>query len=308
MRRALARLLAVASASGLAAQERTPPAYVLQRPAGYSAGDWAPLVVLVGGDETASRALSEKGFVVASPREPASLGEPFGKLLDALRRDVRIAQGGMHAAFGGDGERALAAVLRQRHQFQTITVFGAAAGIDLSAVRRLHARRVHAVEGGDPEALAKHLLALHREREQDGAAGDAHRTLDSFHDAAAIGDEDRYFAILPDDSVFLGTDATERWTGAEFRAFALPYFERESAWTYVPLRRFVTLAPCGDVAWFDEVLDNAGYGECRGSGVLVRRGERWVVRQYNLTVPVPNDLLRDVAEQIRAHADGRTRR
>jgi len=61
----------------------------------------------------------------------------------------------------------------------------------------------------------------------------------------------------------------------------------------------------GAFAWFDEVLDNEGYGECRGSGVLERRAQRWVVRQYNLTVPVPNDLLRGVVERIRAFADGR---
>jgi phosphohistidine phosphatase SixA len=130
-------------------------------------------------------------------------------------------------------------------------------------------------------------------------------TIDDFHDAAAKGDEAIYFAILPDDAVFLGTDATERWTGKQFREFAMPYFQRGPAWIYVPLRRWITLSADGAFAWFDEVLDNEGYGECRGSGVLERRAERWVVRQYNLTVPVPNDLMRGVVERIRAFADGR---
>ena len=81
--------------------------------------------------------------------------------------------------------------------------------------------------------------------------------------------------------------------------------ERGPAWTYVPLRRHVTVAASGALAWFDEVLDNEAYGECRGSGVLELRQGRWVVRQYNLTVPVPNDLMRGIAERIRSFAAGR---
>jgi hypothetical protein len=131
--------------------------------------------------------------------------------------------------------------------------------------------------------------------------------LDDFHDAAAKGDEQRYFARLPDDAVFLGTDASERWSGAAFRAFALPYFERGPAWTYVPVARHVELAGA-DVAWFDEVLDNDAYGECRGSGVLQRRDGLWVLRQYNLTIPVPNDLARGLVARARALGEGRALR
>ena len=47
-------------------------------------------------------------------------------------------------------------------------------------------------------------------------------------------------------------------------------------------------------------IDNATIGESRGSGVLVREDGAWRVAQYNLTVPVPNEILRDVADQIRA--------
>src|SRR5690606_3189885 len=128
-------------------------------------------------------------------------------------------------------------------------------------------RRVLALATKDPQRLREHLLAWHQQRVGVGAAHDVSQVLDSFHDAAAVADEDRYFAILPDDSVFLGTDATERWTGKEFREFALRYCKGPSAWTYVPMQREVTLSPDGKLAWFDEALDNAGYGECRGTGV-----------------------------------------
>jgi broad specificity phosphatase PhoE len=211
-------------------------------------------------------------------------------------------------------------------ELQTVTLWGVQPSADALSWSRLRGRRVRLLDGAHellaplrhagvdvvavatapaPDALAAHFVALHAERTLPGIAGEVARTLDAFHTAAAQGDEERYFAILPDDGVFLGTDASERWTGAEFRAFAMPYFERGPAWTYVPLRRSVAVADGGALAWFDEVLDNAAYGACRGSGVLERRGERWVLRQYNLTIPVPNDLARGVVERIRAFADGR---
>ena len=48
--------------------------------------------------------------------------------------------------------------------------------------------------------------------------------LDDFHAAAAQADEARYFGHLDDKAVFLGTDASERWTKAQFQAYAHPYF------------------------------------------------------------------------------------
>ena len=55
------------------------------------------------------------------------------------------------------------------------------------------------------------------------------------------------------DAVFLGTDATERWTGAQFRAQFGKYFEgRSSAWTYVALQRPVAVEPGDQLAWFAE--------------------------------------------------------
>src|SRR5262245_51233769 len=52
----------------------------------------------------------------------------------------------------------------------------------------------------------------------------AGQTLDRFHEAAAKADFNAYFAAWTDDSVFLGTDATERWVGQQFKDFAKPIF------------------------------------------------------------------------------------
>lgn len=125
--------------------------------------------------------------------------------------------------------------------------------------------------------------------------------LDNLHAAAAKADEAAYFDLYTPDAVFLGTDATERWTLDEFKAYAKPHFAAGRGWTYQVTERHITLGPDGETAWFDERLQNAKLGECRGSGVLVHgEGGRWRIAQYNLTIPIPNELAEDVAEKIRA--------
>lgn len=123
--------------------------------------------------------------------------------------------------------------------------------------------------------------------------------LDDWHRAAATADETRYFGYAAPDFVFLGTDASERWDLAAFRAYAHPFFAKGKAWTFTPRDRHINVSPTGDVAWFDEKLDSASYGECRGSGVLRRIDGHWKIAQYNLTIPIPNALAKKIVEEIR---------
>ena len=126
--------------------------------------------------------------------------------------------------------------------------------------------------------------------------------LDALHRHAAAADEDAYFALFAPDGVFFGTDATERWTVEEFRAYAHARFATGRGWTYV-LRdgtRHIAFDPAGQVAWFDELLDNANYGLTRGTGVLRKVDGAWKIAQYHLTIPVPNALADTVVRQIRA--------
>lgn len=125
--------------------------------------------------------------------------------------------------------------------------------------------------------------------------------LDDWHDAAAKADEARYFGHMGEDAVFLGTDATERWIKPAFQKWAHPFFARGRAWAFKATRRSITLAPGGQLAWFDEDLATPNLGPCRGSGVLVREGGRWRIRQYNLSVPIPNALMDAVKQQIDQH-------
>jgi hypothetical protein len=142
----------------------------------------------------------------------------------------------------------------------------------------------------------------------DGAVFEAHAAsperqavewvLDDLHRAAAEPDGERYFGHLADGAVFYGTDAAERWSRAEFQEYAASHFDAGRGWTYVPTERHVFLGPAGDVAWFDERLRSASYGEVRGSGVLVRQAGDWRIAQYNLSFPVPNELSKELVERI----------
>ena len=125
--------------------------------------------------------------------------------------------------------------------------------------------------------------------------------LNELHQAASLAKADRYFDCFAPDAVFLGTDATERWELKDFKAYVKERFDQGKGWTYTPVSgaRHVTMDDAESIAWFDELLDNAKYGRCRGSGVLRKIGDQWKIAQYNLTFTVPNDVAGDVVNLIK---------
>ncbi len=126
-------------------------------------------------------------------------------------------------------------------------------------------------------------------------------TLDHLHAAASKADGKAYFKLFTDNAMYIGTDADERWTIAEFRAFAEPYFAKGTGWTYKPRSRQIVVAdiPCHCVAWFDELLDSEKYGTSRGTGVLMLKNGSWKISQYALTFPMPNDLSKGMTDEIK---------
>ena len=131
--------------------------------------------------------------------------------------------------------------------------------------------------------------------------GDVARVLDDWHDAAARSDEARYFAHMTPDAIFLGTDATERWDVAAFRAYAHPRFSEGKGWVMHPTARHVSVAADGATAWFDESLDAKNLGPARGSGVLVRGDDGvWRIAHYVLSVTVPNEKFSAVKALLAA--------
>ena len=151
-------------------------------------------------------------------------------------------------------------------------------------------------------AVAAYSLQAAPDPAPDPAKAEIAAVLDRLNVASTVADTTTYFALFTPDARFIGTDATERWSLPEFRAYVEPYFARGRGWTYTPAARVITIAPidCRCVAWFDEQLTNAGYGQTRGSGVLRLTPDGWKIEQYVLSFAVPNDKAAAVAAAIKA--------
>jgi hypothetical protein len=124
------------------------------------------------------------------------------------------------------------------------------------------------------------------------------KVLDDWHLAAAKADEEAYFKHLSAQSIFLGTDATERWDKEAFRKFAHPHFAKGKAWNFKAIRRGISFSPDAKVAWFDEDLKTENLGPCRGSGVLQLENGVWKIVQYNLAVTIPNERFAAVKKLL----------
>lgn len=145
------------------------------------------------------------------------------------------------------------------------------------------------------------VSALALQTAPDPAEAEITSVLDRLNVASTAADGPAYFGLFTPDARFIGTDATERWSLSEFRAYAEPYFARGRGWTYTPSARVITVAPidCRCIAWFDEELSNATYGQTRGSGVLRLTDDGWKIEQYVLSFAVPNDKAAAVVASMK---------
>ncbi len=282
---------------------------------------------------------AKRGWIVISPVAPEGSSFWSGAeamipdLLDHVAQIHAVAAGRFHLAGASNGGRSafrVAGIFPDR--FRSITVLPGfpptpndearlpelallpiaffAGGADTRWVEATHRAaatlealgadvtvRVLPDEGHVPPGLDGPVMMDHLERVRMSC--EVRDTLDAYHAAAAVADGPAYFELMTDDAVFIGTDPTERWTKAAFKAFAEPYFSRGTGWTYTPVSRHVVLETAAPLAWFDEDLDHARYGRCRGTGVLRRTPEGWRIAQYVLTIPIPNEVATEVVEQIR---------
>ena len=126
----------------------------------------------------------------------------------------------------------------------------------------------------------------------------AGESLDQFHRAAASADFDSYFEVFAEDGIFMGTDASERWTKKQFKDYVKGYFEQGKGWLYQPTSRHFINTNNADILVFDELLNNSNYGQCRGTGVLIKNINGWQILQYNLSITVPNGVAKQVVNNI----------
>ncbi|AYZ11429.1 hypothetical protein EGY05_05590 [Chryseobacterium arthrosphaerae] len=126
--------------------------------------------------------------------------------------------------------------------------------------------------------------------------------LDAFNVAAAKADYNTYFSYFADESTFIGTDATEIWDKKAFMVWAKPHFDKKKTWNFTALKRNIYFSKDGKLAWFDELLDTQ-MKICRGSGVVEKINGQWKVKQYVLSMTVPNDVVDKVVAEKTALED-----
>ncbi|HYD90904.1 MAG TPA: nuclear transport factor 2 family protein, partial [Flavobacterium sp.] len=122
--------------------------------------------------------------------------------------------------------------------------------------------------------------------------------MNSWHQAAARGDEEAFFGAMTEDGVYIGTDATERWTRDELKSWSARFFERDTAWSFIPVSRNIHIGDDGKTAWLDELLDT-WMGTCRSTAILTHEEGRWAIKYYHLSIAVPNEKVDGYLELIK---------
>lgn len=117
--------------------------------------------------------------------------------------------------------------------------------------------------------------------------------LDNWHQAASEANYQEYFNKMDSLAVFIGTDATENWSKNEFSKFSKPYFDNGKAWSFKAIDRNIYTNENQDFVWFDELL-TTWMGTCRGSGVLQKKNNSWLIKHYVLSVAIPNEDVQNI--------------
>lgn len=119
------------------------------------------------------------------------------------------------------------------------------------------------------------------------------KVLEAWHKSAAEANFETYFEAMTNESIFIGTDASENWKNTDFKEFSKPYFDKGKAWSFTSVERNIYIYKDGKAAWFDELL-KTHMGICRGSGVLTKSENNWKIEHYVLSLTIPNDNIDEV--------------
>lgn len=145
------------------------------------------------------------------------------------------------------------------------------------------------------QAQGKTTAKATSQNESEPDKGEVDSLLNQWHSAAGEADFEEYFGLMAENSIYIGTDATENWDLEEFKEFSKPYFDRGRAWDFTPIARNIYFSDSGTTAWFDELLDTH-MGICRGSGALTYQDGKWKIVHYVLSMTVPNEQADEVTE------------
>ncbi len=119
--------------------------------------------------------------------------------------------------------------------------------------------------------------------------------LDNWHKDAKKANFDSYFNKISENGFYIGTDKSENWSQKEFKTFCKPYFKKKTTWDFKTIERNIYFSKNKEVVWFNELLDT-WMGTCRGSGILEKENNEWKIKQYVLSVTIPNNEIKKVIE------------
>lgn len=117
--------------------------------------------------------------------------------------------------------------------------------------------------------------------------------ISEWHNNAKNANFNDFFNRISNDGYYLGTDQEEIWTKQEFKAFSKPYFDKKETWNFKAIKRNIFYSKDKKVVWFNELLDT-WMGICRGSGILELENNEWKIKQYILSVTIPNSEMKKV--------------
>ncbi len=120
--------------------------------------------------------------------------------------------------------------------------------------------------------------------------------INQWHEDAANADT-AYFEKISDNGIYIGTDATEYWSKAEFINWSKSYFENGRAWSFKTIERNIYFGESLTFGWFDELLET-GMGVCRASGVFKNEKGNWKILHYHLSIAVPNENVNEIKKII----------
>ena len=172
-------------------------------------------------------------------------------------------------------------------------------------MKSTHQRKPRVIQGFHTPMIAGFLLSLgvgfslSCQQKTTLTEEQANQMIDAWHEAASKADFDAYFGMMSENSIFIGTDAHERWSKKEFMDFARPYFEKGETWDFTPTLRHVLYTNTGSTILFDELLDT-WMGTCRGSGIIEPVDNEWKIVHYHLAIAVPNEVIQDYLKLLDA--------
>lgn len=126
--------------------------------------------------------------------------------------------------------------------------------------------------------------------------------IDTWHGNASKAEFDAYFNAISENGVYIGTDPEEYWTKQEFREWISKSLKPNKGFHFETIDRNIFFNDEEDIAWFNEKL-NTDMGVCHATGIATQTRSGWKINYYQLSVTVPNELLKPFLELKNAKKD-----